>query len=88
MKVVGNPTAKVPFKAASKANVTIPRDNETIGEDGVVKTYLISSPDSFMKVSLLLKFVALAPAVASCSLSSQKLKLDTSFQTFSKVEEC
>ena len=49
MKIVGS-ADKVSYKAASKANLSIPSDNYNMTEDGVVTTYLIEDLDTFMKV--------------------------------------
>lgn len=51
MKVVGNSTTKIKFKAAAKINKTIPKDEYEVGPEGVLTQYLISDLDSFLKVS-------------------------------------
>lgn len=62
MKVIGDPNAKVNFKASSKANVSIPKETVEVGPEGVLSNYGILDPDSFMKVcseSLVLPFILL-----------------------------
>lgn len=54
MKVVGNPGEVVPFKAASKANFSIPSDSyNVLNDSGILTQYGIDDLDSFIKVSIL-----------------------------------
>ena len=50
LKIIGQPNASISYEVESKANFTIEKDaEETIGVDGVLKQYLITS-DIFIKV--------------------------------------
>ncbi|KAF6038212.1 hypothetical protein EB796_003483 [Bugula neritina] len=50
MRAVGGGNSKVNFKAASKANVTIPRETKEVGADGALSHYNVTDVYSYMKV--------------------------------------
>jgi len=52
MRAVGGGNSKVIFKAASKANVTIPRETKEVGADGALSHYNVTDVHSYMKVNL------------------------------------
>ena len=50
LKIIGQPNDSISYEVESKANITIKKDaEETIGVEGVLKQYLITS-DIFIKV--------------------------------------
>jgi len=51
MRAVGGGNSKVNFKAASKANVTIPRETKEVGADGALSHFNVTDVYSYMKVN-------------------------------------